>query len=193
VTGASDDLLELRLRELLDAFAGGRRGPGGGSAAAIVAAIAAGLAETAARVSTRQWPDAKGIRAQAEALRARVAPLAQANAEAYGRALAMMREPGSGDVALGKALAQAAELPLSIAEIAADVAVLSAVVAESGDAGVRGDAAAGAVLAEAAARAAANLVSINLAATADDPRVAQARESAAAAAEAAERALAKQD
>jgi formiminotetrahydrofolate cyclodeaminase len=66
-------------------------------------------------------------------------------------------------------------------------------VAESGDAAVRADAAAGAALAEAAARAAANLVAINLAATADDPRVAQGRQFATAAAEAAERALAAHD
>ena len=102
--------------------------------------------------------------------------------------------PRDGDAAardetIGRALADAAAVPLEIAAIAADVAVLAADVAEHGNPNLRGDAAAAAVLAEAGARVAANLVAINLAGDrggrASRPRAALA----AAASEAARRAL----
>src|SRR6266540_1563147 len=69
-------LLELRLREFLDEIAAEGRTPGGGSAAALVTAIAAGLLAKVARGSGDTWPEAAGIVAQAECLRDRATPLA---------------------------------------------------------------------------------------------------------------------
>jgi formiminotetrahydrofolate cyclodeaminase len=57
---------------------------------ALVVAMAAGLVEMAARVSS----DA-GAAAQAESIRVRVAPLAAEDARAYEQALAAMRAPAS--------------------------------------------------------------------------------------------------
>ena len=78
-----------------------------------------------------------------------------------------MREPTGTpeqrDFALGVALLQAAEVPLRIAEAAADVAELAALAAAEGAPHLRPDATAAAALAEAATRAAAHLVEINLA------------------------------
>jgi formiminotetrahydrofolate cyclodeaminase len=82
-------------------------------------------------------------------------------------------------------LVRAAEIPLEIASAGADAAALARSIAEQGDEKVRGDAVAAALLASAAARAAANLVSINLAAGVEHELVARAKEVAEDAADAA--------
>jgi len=169
--------------------------PGGGSVAAVVTGLAAALVAMTARISREHWEGAAGAVAQAEALRARVAPLADEDAEAYESVLAAMRmpkevEPEVRDAVLGSALSRAAEIPLRIAEAAADVAELGALVAAEGNPSLRGDAAAAAVLGEAAARIATNLVEINLATTQEDERLGRARQLVTAASAAAKRAVA---
>jgi methenyltetrahydrofolate cyclohydrolase len=159
--------------------------PAGGSVAALVVAMAAGLVSMAARVSSDP-----GAVAQADSIRERVAPLAREDAEAYRAALAAMRSPAGDtpeqrDEAIRRALVRAAEVPLRIAEAAADAAALAASVAERGSEAVRGDAAAAAVLSAAAARSTANLVAINLASASESELVARAREVAENAADSA--------
>ena len=183
-------LLDLPLRELLDEVAARGRTPGGGSVAAIVTAAAAGLLAKVARSSGEHWPEAAGTAAQAEALRDRAAPLAQADADQYEAALRAQAEdheqPGERrDFALGRAFARAAEPPLEIAAIAADVSQLSVTVAERGEPALRADAVAAALLAAAAAATAAELVAVNLTASGGDERVMRARRLAEEAAEAA--------
>jgi formiminotetrahydrofolate cyclodeaminase len=78
-------------------------------------------------------------------------------------------------MALGQVLARAAEIPLVIAEAGADVACLAAEAADRGAPERRGDAIAAALIGEAAARAASNLVAINLTVPPDDQRVLRAR------------------
>jgi methenyltetrahydrofolate cyclohydrolase len=189
------DLLDAPLREFLDTLAGEGPAPGGGSAAAIVVAMAAGLVTMVARASKEHWPEAGGVIGQAETFRARVAPLAQADAEAYVEALTALRgreklEERYRDQKLREALERAAEVPLRIAEAGSDLACLAALLVENGNPEVRADAAAAAVLAEGGARAAAKLVETNLGAMDDDPRVRHVRSLVAVAAEATERALA---
>lgn len=186
---SSGDLLDLPLRDLLDAIASEEPTPGGGSAAALAITMSAGLSAMVARASP-DWPDAGAVLAQAEQLRKRTAPLAQRDAEAYEQALASMRlpervEPAVRDAAVGAALSRAAEVPLVIAEAGADAACLAAMVAHRGAADRRGDAAAAALLAEAGTRAAASLVAINLGVTPDDERVMHAKELAKTASQAA--------
>jgi methenyltetrahydrofolate cyclohydrolase len=156
--------------------------------------MAAALLSMAARFSREHWDGAGGAVAQAEALRVRAAPLAREDAEAYEAVLQAMRtpkdiEPEVRDTLIGETLSRAAEVPLRIAETAADVADLGAEVAENGNPNLRGDAAAAALLAEAATRVAANLVEINLATTEADERISRARRLATAAGAAAERAV----
>lgn len=189
------ELLDLRLREFLDELAGEGRTPGGGSAAALVTAMAAGLLAKVARGSVDTWPEAAGIAAQAESLRARAAPLAQADAEQYEAALLARGQSGEGqdarqDFALGQAYAKAAEPPLQIAQAASDVAQLALTVAQNCDAALWADAVTAALLAAAAAKAAAELVAVNLTASADDRRVLEAAKVAEEAARAAEAARA---
>jgi formiminotetrahydrofolate cyclodeaminase len=148
----------------------------------------------AARSSTESWQEARGAVAQAEALRRRAAPLGDADARALADAITLLepeeREGDSRDFELGLALATAAEVPLSIVQVATDVAALAKVVAENGRSEVRPDAIGAALLAHGAARAAGHLVEINLATTEDDFRVLAARSLVAAAASWADQALA---
>ena len=180
------------LRTVLGEIAGPSPAPGAGAVSGIVTAMAAGLISSAAKRSP-DWEEARGVSAQAQALRARVEKLAEANEEAYLEALALIEgaaEEGGRDAAIGKALDTAAELPLSIAECAYDVALLGCEAAQHATRGGAEDACAAAHLAEAAARAAAGLIAANLISIPGDERVAHAQRLADAAAVAAKRAVA---
>lgn len=184
-------LCETRLDELLDAIADRSPAPASGFVSGVVVAMAAALTAMAARRSRDGWPEADGVIAQAEHLRRRAAPLAQENADAFGEAFALLDAPAQGrDVDLGRALTRAAEVPLMIAQVAADVAALAKEVAECGDPTVRGDATGAALLAQAAARSAAHLVEINLGVLENDERLLRATRLAADAAAASARTLA---
>ncbi|MBA2568928.1 MAG: cyclodeaminase/cyclohydrolase family protein [Actinobacteria bacterium] len=189
------NLLDAPLRDFLDLLAGEGPAPGGGSAAAVVVAMSAGIVAMVARASKEQWEEAGGVIGQAETFRARVAPLAQADAEAYMQALTALRgneevEPRYRDIKLREALDRAADIPLQIAEAGCDLASLAALLVEHGNPEVRADAAVAAVLAEGGTRAAAKLVAVNLGASDDDDRVRRAQALVERAAEAAHRALA---
>jgi len=183
------DYLDLRLGDFLEGLAGGTPAPGGASAAALTATFAAGLVRMVARRSKGSWPEAGGVAAQAKALEGRLAPMALKTDEAWEAALEALQnangEGARGNEELEDKLARSAEVPLDIAESAADVASLAALAAELGDGTFRSDAAAAAVLAAAASRAGAHFVAVNLATRPDDEwlrRAMMASDSAAAAA-----------
>jgi methenyltetrahydrofolate cyclohydrolase len=184
-----DPLLAQPVRDLLEALAEPAALPAGGSAAAIAVAMGAALLTMTARISDGHWPDAGACAAQAEALRRRAAPLAHKDAEAFSEVLRLQREH-AGDAELGRAFDRAADLPLRIAEVGADVAELAAHAAPRVDPKVHGDAAAAAVLAQAGTGIAAHLVAINLATSEGDERIRRADELAEAATDAARRAVA---
>jgi formiminotetrahydrofolate cyclodeaminase len=181
---ASSRVLDKTLASFLEAVAARTSAPGGGTVAAVATAIAAALVEMAAQFSSKHWDDADAAAVRARELRERAAPLAQADAEAYEAVIAARGEPG-----YDEALSRAADVPLAIVEAAADVAELAAELAAQGNPNLRGDAVTAALLAEASARAAANLVEINLAERDRDRRVDRAQELASAAGAAARRAL----
>jgi formiminotetrahydrofolate cyclodeaminase len=179
----------LPLGELLEEVSSPEPMPGAGYCAAVALEMAAGLVAMAARASRAEWGEGRGAAAQATTLRDRIAPLAERNVDAYREAVALLGgAAAAGDETLRDALARAAGVPLEIAEVAVDVAALAAVVAERGDQAMRADAVSAALLAEAAARAAATLVEVNLGTTSSDERVARARDLAGSATAAAERA-----
>jgi formiminotetrahydrofolate cyclodeaminase len=172
---------DMTVEELCETVAARTSAPGGGSVAAIVTAFAASLTAMSARFATEQWEDAAGAVAQAEALRARVLPLADEDARAYESFLLARRmskdfDPQVRDAAIGEALSRAADLPLAIAEAALDVASLAAELVERGNPNLHGDAATAVLLSEAAVRATANFVEINLATREGDERIERARE-----------------
>ena len=158
-TGSS--LARLAVGELHDELARVGAGPAGGSAAALATTMAAGLVRLVARVSG-DWEEAPGIAAQAAALGDRALLLADDDHRAYAHAVEQLRAPDH-DATLGSALRRSAEVPLQIAEVAADVAALAALAARDGAVSVRADAWAAATLAEGASVAAAELVHVNLA------------------------------
>jgi formiminotetrahydrofolate cyclodeaminase len=177
--------LELPLGELCDLLAADAA-PGGGSAAAVAATMAASLTAKAARRSLDSWAEARGVLAQARVLGDRCAELARLDADVFGLALAALERSEAVELPLERA----AGVLLELAETAADVAVLAARAAENGDGTFRGDAACGAVLAAAATLSAEALVAANLTVTKSDPRLAKAHALAEEAAAAALRALA---
>jgi formiminotetrahydrofolate cyclodeaminase len=179
----------LPLGDLLEEVSSAEPMPGAGYCAAIALEMAAGLVAMAARASRADWGEGRGAAAQATTLRERIAPLAERNVNAYREAVALLGGgEASGDESLRDALTRAAGVPLEIAEIAVDVAALAAVVAERGNQAMRADVVSAALLAEAAARAAATLVEVNLGTTSSDERVARARDLAGSATAAAQRA-----
>jgi formiminotetrahydrofolate cyclodeaminase len=170
------DYLDLSVEQLLDELARETRVPAGGPAAALTAAVASALVAMTARYARDEWADATTTVAQAEALRRRAVRLAQEDAAALEDVLTARETPidprsAVRDFHLCQTLGRAADAPFGIAETACDVAQLAAHVAERGDPEVRADAAAAALLAYGAARAAAHLVEVNLAAAADDERL----------------------
>jgi formiminotetrahydrofolate cyclodeaminase len=190
-------LLEQSLGSWLDDLRSGEGGMASGSSAALAAAAAAALVTMGARRSATGWEDAGGAAAQAETLAARAVSLASEDAEAFRQArdaLARRTElpPETRDETLGAALSVAADIPLRIVELAADVTVLAVEVAANGSPDSRPDVVAAAWLAAGAGRAAAHLVEINLATAGDDPRVERARKVAERAVETAQRSGAEQ-
>ncbi len=169
---SSESFLDLGLKEFLDAVPARTPAPGGGAVAAIAVALAAGLTAMAARFAPDAWERRAEVVGRAEELRARVEPLADADAEAYGAFMAE-RTPES--------VERTIVIPDEIAGIAAEVAELAALVATEGNPNVSGDAAAGADLAAAAAAISARLVAIN--AGEGDVRIAETRRHASSAAE----------
>ncbi len=167
---------ELPLGRFVDMVASREPAPGGGASAAVAVALAAALTAMAARFSADHLADAETIADRAEELRNRVMPLAQADAAAYGRVLDAYRTPRDDDEKrrrrIREALSEAADVPLSIAEVGVEVAGNAARLVEEGNPNLRGDAATATVLAKAGVRAAATLVEINVSAGgADDDRL----------------------
>ena len=170
------DYAELPLGRFMDMVASREPAPGGGASAAVAVALAAALTGMAARFSMEHLADAETMAGKAEELRSRVMPLAQADAAAYGRVLDAYRTPhddeGGRRRRIREALSEAADVPLSIAEVGAEVAGDAARLAEVGNPNLRGDAVTATVLAGAGVRAAATLVEINISAGgADDDRL----------------------
>jgi formiminotetrahydrofolate cyclodeaminase len=175
------DFSSQNVAEFCDTISAETSAPGGGSVAAVVGALGAALAAMAARFSKEQWEDAAGAVAQAEALKARLLPLADEDARAYENVLLALRMPNEvdeevRDAAIGDALSRAADVPMAIAEAAVDVATLGCELAQRGNPNLHGDAAAAVFLAEAAVRTSANLVEINLATREGDERLDRARD-----------------
>jgi formiminotetrahydrofolate cyclodeaminase len=175
-------LADATVAELLERLAAKTPAPGGGTAAALAGATAAALAEMAAAYAlTRAGCDGEGMTAlqrRAGALRARLLELADADTRAYQPvldALALERGDSGRAPALRAALSAAAEVPLEIAAASAEVAELAAASAQApGNEPLAGDASAAALIAEAATRAAAALVELNLERSPEDPRLGRA-------------------
>jgi methenyltetrahydrofolate cyclohydrolase len=127
---------------------------------------------------------------RASTLRHRLVDAGEAELHSYEPVLSAQHLPVSDPTRaeqLAAALSDASAAPLEIARVTTEVAELSADVAGVSKPALRGDAVTAVLLAESAARAASELVTINLR---DDPRVAEVERLSARAAAARARALA---
>jgi methenyltetrahydrofolate cyclohydrolase len=177
-------LADQPFRGVLDFVASTDPAPGGGSSAALAAALGASLLEMAACLELNRAAPEPAVPEQlaerARELREQSLALADRDMSSYAGVLEARRLP-TGDPArperLEAALAEASQAPLAIAEAAAETAGLAAQVTAVSNPAVRGDALTGVLIAEAATVAAASLVEINLAGSegADLARVRDAR------------------
>ncbi len=152
------------LPELLDAIGSRTPAPGAGSTSAWAGALAAALLEMVAA-----YAEDPAIASRAAELRAELLGCAERELSSYAPVLAAQR--AGTDVS--EALSAASETPLAIARAAAEVADLAAAVHARSRPALRGDAAAGVLLAEAVCQVAGRLVQINLADRQADPRLAE--------------------
>ena len=160
----------------LDELASSEPAPGGGSVAALVGALGAGLVTMVTELTLGKEKFASSeeavaqIRAGSEKLRAELEELITLDAQAYGGVAAAMKLPRDTeaqkkdrDRVLQAALIGAAEVPLRVAETAVEVARLCLPAAEKGNPNAVSDAGVAVILADAAAQSAALNVKINLA------------------------------
>src|SRR2546425_226765 len=177
---AADHLLEAKIRAAegptldgwLEELAGGAPVPGGGSAAALAAALAGALVAMVARLTTgrKAYAAAQGrvaeILAEADALRAQLRRLVDDDAAAYARVSAAYKLPKDAPGrrrAVDEALVGAARTPLAMARGAARLAALAGEIGAIGNKNASSDAKVAAVLASAALTGAIENVRVNVA------------------------------
>jgi formiminotetrahydrofolate cyclodeaminase len=162
--------------------------PGGGSAAAVAASLAAGLVAMVAGLSADRSAYARfaatHVRAGAagRTLAARLLELADEDAAAYGALAAAMKRPRATDEekaaranAIHAAAVTAAEVPLRTLEACRDVVVASEALAGRSNRNAASDLAVASRLAEAAAHGAAENVMVNLPALGNEDRADELR------------------
>ena len=165
----------------LDKLAGESPEPGGGSAAALAAALGAALVSMVANLTLgrEKYANVQGqvadLLASSEGLRQRLEEFVTLDTRAYGAVAVAMKLPRDTEEqkaertrVLQVALLGAADVPLRVAEAAAEVSRLSRTAAEIGNLNAVSDAGVAAILADAAAQSAALNVKINLAWIADE-------------------------
>ena len=145
--------------QFVDDLAADPPGPAGGSALAVTVAMAAALAELAARRS-----GASDLAAGAAALRRRALPLSQADADAYALVLSSDGE------ARTNALARASDVLREIAAAAAETQRLASPLLDQANPALRADVRAALELADAARRSVEHLVRANASEPAGDAR-----------------------
>ncbi|MDQ1300396.1 MAG: methenyltetrahydrofolate cyclohydrolase [Chloroflexota bacterium] len=168
-------LSDLSIRAFLDALASATPAPGGGSAAALVAAMGAALTAMGAglTVGRPRYADAQEematVLGQAAALRSALTTAADADMNAYLVVMAAYRLPkesatqkAARAAAIEAAMRGAATAPLAVAERCAELLDLAGRVAGRGNPNASGDAAVGALLAYAGLQGAVRNVRINL-------------------------------
>lgn len=164
-----DGLSSRNLGEYLDALGGEQPAPGGGSAAGLVGALAACLAEMLASLTRNPSPELLEAKATLQNLRQRALTCARNDELAYGRYIEALTLPKSTDEekaarkrTLSAAMEESARVPLALAVVAIEILNAMVVVIEQGNKTVLGDADSAIVLAQATVDICAINVRINL-------------------------------
>ncbi len=168
-------LTELTITEFLEKTASGSATPGGGSVAALSAALAAGLSEMVANLTigkkgyTASEADMRALAEKARGLKDKLAQDIDRDSEAYAEVLAAFQLPKNTEndknqrqQAIQKGLAAAASVPLSVAKDALIVMELAAMAVEKGNRNTVTDGAVAAMTARTAVLSAVYNVKINL-------------------------------
>jgi methenyltetrahydrofolate cyclohydrolase len=174
-------LVDLTVREFLDRVASGEPVPGGGSIAALGAALAAGLAEMVARLTVGRRADPaldqemNDLIERARVLRAGLTRAVDYDSEAYSKVMLAYRMPKTSDEekrlrseAIQEALKEAARVPLAVAEMTVDILRLIGTAVSKGNKNAVTDGLAGALMARSGVMAAIANVRINLQAITDE-------------------------
>ena len=176
-------------RGFLDALASSAPTPGGGSAAAYNAAMAAALVAMVANltIGRKKYAEVEAemvdVLKQADTIRLNMMQAVEADAAAYNKVMDAYKLPKENDVekaarseAIQAATLVAAQVPLSVAQTCASLLPLACEVAEKGNANAITDAASALTFANAAMTAALLNVEINLSSLKDEAFVAMAKE-----------------
>ncbi len=167
--------LDKPLQNYLDELASAQPTPGGGSAAALSGAMAAGLACMVAQLTLGKadyaavQQEIEELVQQTETLRVRFQQLMQEDIEAYGRLSATFslprttsEEKATRTKAIQAQLVEAALVPLEVVERTAELVLHLLRIAEIGNAKVLSDIATGTALASGAGTGASWMVLVNL-------------------------------
>ncbi len=182
------NLKNLTTTDFVEALAAGAPAPGGGSAAALAGAMAAGLCAMTARLTLGKagyrdaWEAMEAVAAAADRLAQEFLRLMEADTEAYNGVVAAFRLP-KGDEgqkaararAVQEATRSATEVPLATLRAAAAVAPLAAAAITRGNRNCLSDAGSAVHLLRTAAMAAAYNVRVNLLSLQDGEYVAACR------------------
>ncbi len=177
------------LNQFLEELASSAPVPGGGSGSALAGALGAGLLSMVCNLTLGKkgyedvQEEMQRILARSEEIRLALPKLLQADTEVYSQVMAANRMPrktddekAARDAAMQKALQAAAEIPLQIAALCAEIVDLCLPAAQKGNKWAVSDAGVGALLAEASMRGALLNVEINLASIKDAAFVSAMRE-----------------
>ncbi len=176
-------------RGFLDALASSAPTPGGGSAAAYNAAMAAALVAMVANltIGRKKYAEVESemveVLKQADTIRLSMMQAVEADAAAYQKVMEAYKLPKESDAektarneAVQAATLVAAQVPLSVAQTCASLLPLACEVAEKGNANAITDAASALTFANAAMTAALLNVEINLSGLKDEAFIAMAKE-----------------
>ncbi|MDR1472376.1 MAG: cyclodeaminase/cyclohydrolase family protein [Synergistaceae bacterium] len=163
------------VRDFLDILASDAPAPGGGSVAAIGGALGAALVSMVSNLTTGKekyrdnWSGMEEVRSKSEPMRAKFVKLMNDDTESFNEFMAAMKMPKDTDeqkesrgAAMAYASKSATEVPLATLELCAEMAGLALLAARLGNRNAASDAGSAALLAEAAGKAAAYNVRINL-------------------------------
>ncbi len=172
---------KMEVQAFLDELASNSPAPGGGSVAALCGSLASALVSMVANLTIgkekykENWTVMEGVVAKSEALRAKFVDLMNEDTESFNVFMAAMKMPKATDEekaarkeAMCEASKMATEIPLRTLEACAEVAVIALTAAGHGNPNTASDAGSAGLLAEAAGKAAAYNVRINLSGISDE-------------------------
>lgn len=182
-------LMELKVDRFLQELASDSPAPGGGSVAALSAALGAALVAMVCRltIDKAKYADVReqlqGIMSQADDLRQKFTGLVESDTEAFNAVMSAFRMPKETEdqkrersSAIQQATRWATEVPLEVLSLSARLLEISRVVAEKGNVNSVSDAGVAAEMARGAARGATLNVLINLGSLKDEVFVAGVRQ-----------------